>query len=253
MTKLTDKRIFLNHQNEHEYVLLFSDGLAYAALHSDFREELDKLLKSWAKNRRKKLQLSYSSTDSCPQDVQRTLNATYYNQRGLFQLSRGSSRLALEYLEEAHKQNPTNIEIVTSLGMALVAVRRFERDEVLERYLSTSKEIRHRSSAMRQGPLGNFRMSYADMEASRWDMADMERRLAVFMSEHRRERHESWAYGMGTVEAPVSDGGPLEVQGSLTQSQQGDNVMYSQEDRSLAYAQVRSLPYVREDGRAELA
>ncbi|KAH7370939.1 hypothetical protein BKA65DRAFT_532463 [Rhexocercosporidium sp. MPI-PUGE-AT-0058] len=196
--KAAISRIFLNHQNPYEYVLLFSDGIAHIALHEEFHEPLRRLLRLWAANRNlsEKFRFHPRSTCAYPKPYQRTLNACYYNARGLFHLSRGNPLLALSYFNEAHEQNRRSEEIHLNLGMALVAVRRLRRDEELEAYLAMEKEVRPNPVVLGEGELGSFRMSYVGMEIRGWDIQMLERGLDVFMMEARRGAAEAWRFGM---------------------------------------------------------
>ncbi|KAL2066742.1 hypothetical protein VTL71DRAFT_2814 [Oculimacula yallundae] len=196
--KAAISHIFLNHQNPNEYVLLFSDGVAHVALHEEFHDPVRRLLKLWAANRKlsEKFRFYPRSTCAYPKPYQRTLNASYYNARGLFHLSRGNALLALSYFNEAHEQNRGSDEIHLNLGMALVAVRQSTRDEVLEAYLATEKEIRPNPVVLREGEMGSFRISYVGMEARGWDIRMLERGLNTFMAVARGRANEEWRFGM---------------------------------------------------------
>ncbi|KAH6717516.1 hypothetical protein BKA61DRAFT_715798 [Leptodontidium sp. MPI-SDFR-AT-0119] len=215
--KAAISRVFLNHQNPHEYVLLFSDGIAHVALHEEFHDPLKTLLKHWAANRNLSDKFKFYPRSTCayPKPYQRILNACYYNARGLFHLSRGNPLLALSYFNEAHEQNRGSDEIHLNLGMALVAVRNSRRDEELESYLAMEKEVRPNPVVLREGELGSFRMSYVGMEARGWDMQMLERGLDAFMLEARKGAAESWRVGMvEEVEERWPRDGTVELQGS---------------------------------------
>ncbi|RDL32092.1 uncharacterized protein BP5553_09494 [Venustampulla echinocandica] len=226
-------RIFLNHQHPDEFMLLFSDGRAYANLHDDFREPLQNLLHRWAENRGLGIRFQYHfrATSHSSQAYQKVLNAAYYNQRGLFHLGRNNAWLALQYLNEAHDQNSASDEIHSNLGMALVAVRHNVRDRELERYLSMPVEARPNPIVLREGELGNFRMSYVGMEARGWNMSELERRLDVFRRGKGRGRGSeldgAWTFEMGCPEKNgVDENGPVEMAGAPL-----DGIVYSHELR----------------------
>ena len=211
------KRIFLNHQNPLEYVLLFSDGTAHVSLHEDFHEPLKRLLKLWATNRNLSDRFCVHARSTCeyPKSYQKCLNASYYNARGLFHLARDNHLLALSYFNEAHEQNRSSEEIHLNLGMALVAVRRSALDEELETYLATKKNLRPNPIVLNEGELGSFRMSYVAMEARGWDMAMLERGLEAFMESARKTARQEWTCVMVGETAEVwEEKGPVEMPGS---------------------------------------
>ncbi|KAK0122515.1 hypothetical protein ONS95_010743 [Cadophora gregata] len=215
--KAAISRIFLNHQNPFEYVLLFSDGIAHISLHEDFHEPLRRLLKLWATNRHlsDKFRFHPRSTCAYPKPYQRSLNACYYNARGLFHLARGNNLLALSYFNEAHEQNRSSEEIHLNLGMALVAVRKSRQDEELEIYLATEKDLRPNPIVLKEGELGNFRMSYVGMDSRGWDMVMLERGLDGFMERVRSTTCESWTCSMvGEMMEVWVEKGPIEMPGN---------------------------------------
>ncbi|PVH76088.1 hypothetical protein DL98DRAFT_300969 [Cadophora sp. DSE1049] len=215
--KAAISRIFLNHRNPFEYVLLFSDGIAYVSLHEEFHEPLKKLLKLWSTNRNlpDKFRFHQRSTCAYPKPYQRCLNACYYNARGLFYLARGNPLLALRYFNEAHEQHRSSEEIHLNLGMALVTVRKNRRDEALETYLAMEKDLRPNPIVLKEGELGSFRMSYVGMESRGWDMAMLERGLEGFMESALRTVGEAWTCGMvGEMREVWVEKGPIEMPGS---------------------------------------
>ncbi|KAH7413515.1 hypothetical protein BKA64DRAFT_661166 [Cadophora sp. MPI-SDFR-AT-0126] len=215
--KAAVSRIFLNHQNPFEYVLLFSDGVAYVSLHEDFHEPLERLLKLWATNRSLAGRFRFHQRSTCayPKLYQRSLNACYYNARGLFHLARGNALLALSYFNEAHEQNRSDEKIHLNLGMALIAVRRSRRDEDLEGYLAMEKELRPNPIVLKEGELGNFRMSYVGMEARGWDIAMLEQGLDALIEQTRNTAGEPWTCGMVREMRNVwAENGPIEMPGS---------------------------------------
>ena len=143
------------------------EGPSSGVKRQHFHEPIQRLLKLWATNRRLSDKFHLHSRSSCAylRPYQRSLNACYYNARGLFHLARGSPFLALSYFNEAHEQNQTSKEMHSNLGMALVAVRRSVWDEELETYLAIEKSRRPNPVVLNEGELGSFRMSYVAMDA----------------------------------------------------------------------------------------
>jgi hypothetical protein len=212
------QRLFLNHQNPSEYVLLFSDGRTYAGLHNDFHKPLKAILFQWATNRNLTKTFQYHPKVTCSYTLsqQRAMNAAYYNKRGLFQISRGNPWLALRYLREAHEQDRSGLEIHGNFGMALVAVRQIERDDELERYIALPAGTRPNQSVLKRGDgdLGDFRMAYVGMVTEGWNMGMLEGRLEAFRrSNERRGRDgdEVWSYEMlsGGGKVPIFEVGEL--------------------------------------------
>ncbi|KAF2671462.1 hypothetical protein BT63DRAFT_423665 [Microthyrium microscopicum] len=129
--RATITRLYLNHQNKEEYVLIFNDGKAYASLHEGFKT----IFKSYVERAiSKKVEWEYYDLCYCTEEEQELANAAYYNRRGLFQLHRGAFEKALCYLQEAVRlQNTARFR--DDYGMALIAVREVRKDPKVERLL----------------------------------------------------------------------------------------------------------------------
>jgi hypothetical protein len=117
-----------------EYVLLFKDGKTCICLHSDFEQHLKPLVEQVTK--KGALHWDFQPSCHCDKSQQEHLNAAYYNRRGRFQLCRGAPVLALAYLKEALRLDRQNQAYRDDHGMALIAVRRFRQDLILESCLA---------------------------------------------------------------------------------------------------------------------
>jgi hypothetical protein len=131
---ISSKRLYLNHQNPDEYLLIFKDGKTCICLHAEAEPLLKKLVE---RSTKKKLSWNFQSSCFCDPLIQRRANAAYYNSRGRFQLFRGAPEQALGYLQEALRLENSST-YWKDYGMALVAVRKTRQDPILESWLSPS-------------------------------------------------------------------------------------------------------------------
>jgi hypothetical protein len=122
------QRLYLNHQNSSEYVLLFKKGRSCVSLHSDFEQPLKRLVERVTE----KLDWDFTPSCACEKREQQCSNAAYYNSRGRFQLCRKEPALALAYLKEGCRLDKGNVEYRDDYAMALVAHRLLVKDEILE-------------------------------------------------------------------------------------------------------------------------
>jgi hypothetical protein len=136
----------LNHQSATEYVLVFNEGQVYIRLHQDFEEKIQSLLQKRADDRKiKALQWNFTPSCRCSIKEQSLKDAAYYSKRGLFHArkqSRESAELAYQYLREAHNQDWNNTRIQENYAMALVVLRRYRNDPILEGHLGRGERVR---------------------------------------------------------------------------------------------------------------
>ncbi|PMD44602.1 hypothetical protein L207DRAFT_525915 [Hyaloscypha variabilis F] len=126
-------RIYLNHQNPDDYVLLFNDGRCYASLHEGFREKLKRVDTTWAAGNGIVGKFYFTSSCEWPESTRKQHNAEYYARRGMFHLSKGNTDLALKYLREASDESKRDPEIQKQFAMAIIAKRQEgPPDEILD-------------------------------------------------------------------------------------------------------------------------
>jgi hypothetical protein len=135
------QNLHLNHQNKHDYVLVFVDGNAYVSLHWGFHDNMRTLIEAtFAPNaftffsrpfsKPKKAKVIFTTSCECTTEEQNQKNAAYYNQRGRFHLSRSHlSRScpehALSYMTEAYRLDLESTVYKEDYFMARVAAKPF--------------------------------------------------------------------------------------------------------------------------------
>jgi hypothetical protein len=132
------KHLYLNHQNEKEYLLIFSDGTSSISLHHDFEKNL-KDLYDRIPAYKKHAERNWNFTPSCRcKPLHRQLsNARYYRSRGLFILRSGrAAELAMKYLNEARRLNWQDVEYHDDYDTALIAVRQASQDDTLDAWIA---------------------------------------------------------------------------------------------------------------------
>jgi hypothetical protein len=195
------QKLYLNHQNPEEYVLLFEDGQTYISLHCRFQNKIFGLIKKWAVSRKVKdfdKKWHFISSCYCSEEDQKQRNAVYYSQRGLFYLSRGDPAQAVVYFREAHNQDKSNFGIRDNYAMALIAFRRKIKDPVLERYLAqwNNPQCNPEILQIRNDEHTGFRNEYVWMlNTMNGDLGALEARLRNL----QREANANMSHG-GTPE-----------------------------------------------------
>jgi hypothetical protein len=145
LANVQDQKLFLNHQSATEYVLVFNEGQVYIRLHQDFEGKIQFLLQKWADDRKiKALQWHFTPSCSCSVKEQSLKDAAYYCRRGLFhsrKQSRENAELAYQYLREAHNQDWNNTRIQENYAMALVVLRTYRNDPILDGHLDRGEHV----------------------------------------------------------------------------------------------------------------
>lgn len=116
------QRLYLNHQNQKDYVLIFTDATVFLSLHQGFEESLKPLIASTF-SKRAKLKWHFIPSCDCGGYLQNEINAKYYNQRGNFHFIRKNYAQALTYLREAKTLVPSNTDYQYDFAMGLVKMR----------------------------------------------------------------------------------------------------------------------------------
>jgi len=124
---------------------VFSEGQVYVRLHQAFEEKIQTLLQKWADDRKiRTFQMHFTPSCSCSVQEQALKDAAYYCKRGLFhsrKKSRENVELAYQYLREAHNQDWNNPRIQENYAMALVALRKYRKDPILEEHLNRGERV----------------------------------------------------------------------------------------------------------------
>jgi len=188
------KRLYLNHQHESEYVLIFKDGKTCICLHAGFEQSFKSLVTQAIRG---KVEWDFQQSCHCDEGQQQQINAAYYNRRGRFQLCREADEQALSYLKEAVTLDNTQ-EYLDDYGMALIAVRIRRQDSILEDWLASDVE-----SADHQRGFHNpedkhyiFRNEYLRVIGKQG--GSFERLLARLQEVIRLGDSPYWSYSMGT-------------------------------------------------------
>lgn len=150
---------------------------------------------------------NWRTSCECAGEQQRQFDATYYNRRGLFQLSRKNWELALAYLREACVQNPDSKEFQYNHRIALAAVRWHRNDEILERYLDRARSMDVNPATFLDpqdlSASGAFRNQYLSMMISAQEYQELLEALRRFETLVTRDINQgpcrewsySWAIG----------------------------------------------------------
>jgi hypothetical protein len=194
------KHLYLNHQNEKEYLLIFSDGTSSISLHCDFETSL-KDLYDLIPAYKKHAERNWNFTPSCvcsPLQQQHS-NARYYRSRGLFLLRSGrAAELAMKYLNEARRLNWQDMEYHDDYATALIAVRQAIQDVTLDEWIARRVDSR----LIPPNP-GNerhtFRVEYYQrvMETGRFEtlQARLQRvRESIVQPQKRLDVQPQWSY-----------------------------------------------------------
>ncbi len=136
----------MNHQAPTEYVLVFNEGQVYLRLHQDFEGKIRPLLEKWGKDSKiNALQWRFTPSCNCSIKEQMLKDAAYYSRRGLFHLrkqSKENAELAYQYLRAAHNQDWNNERIRECYAMALVELRKYRNDPMLDGHLDRGERVR---------------------------------------------------------------------------------------------------------------
>ncbi|KUJ15891.1 uncharacterized protein LY89DRAFT_783143 [Mollisia scopiformis] len=218
-------RIYLNHQNPDEYVLLFNDGRCHASLHKDFRDDLEEVVSLWATgNGLPNFAFDFISSCACPKFSQTLQNASYYSKRGMFHLAKSNVDLALKYLRAAADEDETSKDIHDNLAIAIMAMRRKRgTDEILEARINhrSVHARRHRPRRLEhQDEDTLFRDEYMWILDEGYDVDELEEKLVNL----QKQKADEWSYDKAVagviheVGSPVrsstkAEGEPYELEG----------------------------------------
>jgi hypothetical protein len=189
--------------------LIFKDGKTCICLHADFEQSFKELVTLATKC---KLEWDFQPSCQCDESQQRQVSAAYYNRRGRFKLCRGDPEQALSYLREALRLENT-LTYRDDCGMALIAVRRFRKDHILERWLApgVDPELTLYDPKDEDG----FRHDYLQVVGRQGDTFE---RLSARLDEVTRLTESPyWSYWMGRCDV-MDCGKAYEVHGSSQHS-----------------------------------
>ncbi|KAF2117455.1 hypothetical protein BDV96DRAFT_26307 [Lophiotrema nucula] len=181
--KATVKHLYLNHQNSHDYVLIFTDGYVHISLHHGFETELRELI-SMIFPKREKMRWEYIPSCHCNEHSQRITNALFYNHRGRFHFQRRDFEHALTYMREAYNHASTNADYYDDYCMTLLAVR--QKDASPEEYYMSGYDTHNA-----------FRNEYAIMRSRVANVAVLEERIRDVLAQGQlqlQRLRSGWAY-----------------------------------------------------------
>jgi len=141
---------------------------------------------------RNKAEWDFQQSCHCSVSQQQQINAAYYNRRGRFQLCRGAPEQALSYLKEALKLE-NKLAYRADYGMALIAVRRFRQDSILEGWLATG--VGPQLTLYDPEDENGFRNDYLQVVGREGDT--FERLSARLLEVIRLGDTPYWSYSMG--------------------------------------------------------
>ncbi|KAF2648285.1 hypothetical protein K491DRAFT_784188 [Lophiostoma macrostomum CBS 122681] len=208
------KHLYLNHQNAHDYVLVFTDGYTHISLHQGFEDELRRLILSTFP-KPQNVRWNFIPSCYCDEHQQQQINAAYYNRRGHFHFQRHDLDAALTYMREAANCASKDSAYFDDYCMVLVAVR--QKDATPEEsYMSDFN------------PQNSLRNEYVFMRSRIVDVGPLEERIRELLRAGQMQQQRlrgGWAYSdvMPVVAELPTTGFDARPQGQIYELQGRDN------------------------------